>query len=61
MQIGAIRSAIAPYGLVQPAIRPFIQPDGQITNFLSSPFRKNISLNPSGKSPLQARPILSRM
>jgi hypothetical protein len=28
------------------------QPDGQITKSLSSPSRKNISLNPSGKSPL---------
>jgi hypothetical protein len=27
---------------------------------LSSPFRKNISLNPSGKSSLELRPILSR-
>jgi hypothetical protein len=26
------------------------QPDGQITKSLSSPSRKNISLNPSGKS-----------
>jgi hypothetical protein len=28
------------------------QPDGQITKSLSSPWRKNILLNPSGKSPL---------
>jgi hypothetical protein len=28
------------------------QPDGQITQTLSSPFRKNISLSPSGKSSL---------
>ncbi len=26
------------------------QPDGQITKILSSPFRKNIPLSPSGKS-----------
>jgi hypothetical protein len=32
-------------------------PDGQITKSLSSPSRKNIPLNPSGKSPLQARPV----
>jgi len=31
-------------------------PDGQISKDLSSPFHKNISLNPSGKSPLEARP-----
>jgi hypothetical protein len=31
-------------------------PDGQITKFLSSPDRKIISLNPSGKSPLKIRP-----
>jgi hypothetical protein len=28
------------------------QPDGQITKTLSSPFEKNIPLNPSGKSSL---------
>jgi hypothetical protein len=33
------------------------QPVGQISKNLSSPADKNISLNPSGKSPLQARPI----
>src|SRR6478752_6674542 len=32
-------------------------PDGQITHFLSSPFRKNIPLSPSGKSALPARAI----
>src|ERR1700687_3568881 len=32
-------------------------PDGQISKNLSSPVGKNISLNPSGKSPLQARPV----
>jgi hypothetical protein len=31
-------------------------PDGQISKNLSSPADKNISLNPSGKSPLEARP-----
>jgi hypothetical protein len=31
-------------------------PDGQISKFLSSPHAKNISLNPSGKSPLKIRP-----
>jgi hypothetical protein len=31
-------------------------PDGQISKFLSSPSSKNISLNPSGKSPLKMRP-----
>jgi hypothetical protein len=35
-------------------------PDGQISKNLSSPSRKNISLNPSGKSALPARPVLSR-
>jgi hypothetical protein len=35
-------------------------PDGQISKNLSSPFRKNNSLNPSGKSPLPVRPVLSR-
>jgi len=33
------------------------QPAGQITKNLSSPSRKNIPLNASGKSPLQARPV----
>ena len=32
-------------------------PDGQISKNLSSPVLKNISLNPSGKSSLQARPV----
>src|SRR6202047_3841803 len=32
-------------------------PDGQISKNLSSPADKNISLNPSGKSSLQARPV----
>jgi hypothetical protein len=32
-------------------------PDGQISKNLSSPAYKNISLNPSGKSSLQARPV----
>src|SRR6266536_4756384 len=35
-------------------------PDGQITKKLSSPFARNILLNPSGKSALPARPVLSR-
>src|SRR6266536_2359711 len=38
-------------------------PDGQISvraQKLSSPSAKNISLNPSGKSALPARPVLSR-
>jgi hypothetical protein len=35
-------------------------PDGQITNLLSSPLCKNISLHPSGKSSLQIRAIPSR-
>jgi hypothetical protein len=35
-------------------------PDGQISKFLSSPFSKNISLNPSGKSPLRIRPSRSQ-
>ena len=35
-------------------------PDGQISKFLSSPFAKNISLSPSGKSTLQTRAIPSR-
>ena len=33
------------------------QPDGQISKNLSSPVSKNIPLNTSGKSPLQARPV----
>jgi hypothetical protein len=33
------------------------QPDGQISKILSSPARKNIPLNPSGKSALSARPV----
>jgi hypothetical protein len=33
------------------------QPDGQITKTLSIPARKNISLNPSGKSVIQIRPV----
>jgi hypothetical protein len=33
------------------------RPDGQITKNLSSPAGKNIPLNMSGKSPLQARPV----
>ena len=37
-----------------------IAPDGQISKNLSSPFGKNISLSPSGKSALPARPVLSR-
>jgi hypothetical protein len=32
-------------------------PTGQITKNLSSPVEKNIPLNASGKSPLQARPV----
>ena len=32
-------------------------PGGQITKNLSSPVDKNIPLNASGKSPLQARPV----
>jgi hypothetical protein len=39
------------------------RPDGQISRCdknLSSPFSKNISLSPSGKSDLPARPVLSR-
>src|SRR6478609_9574703 len=32
------------------------QPDGQINNCLSIPLTKNISLSPSGKSALSARP-----
>ena len=32
-------------------------PDGQISKNLSSPVLKNISLNPSGKSSLQTRPV----
>jgi hypothetical protein len=32
-------------------------PDGQISKNLSSPADKNISLHPSGKSSLQARPV----
>jgi hypothetical protein len=32
------------------------QPDGQITESLSSPLRKNISVAPSGKSGVQLRP-----
>jgi hypothetical protein len=35
-------------------------PDGQISKKLSSPLAKNISLSPSGKSVLTARPVLSR-
>src|ERR1700682_5337296 len=35
-------------------------PVGQISKILSSPLAKNISLNPSGKSALPARPVLSR-
>src|SRR6266567_610741 len=38
-------------------------PDGQISvraQKLSSPFARNILLNPSGKSALPARPVLSR-
>jgi hypothetical protein len=31
-------------------------PEGQISKNLSSPFHKNISLNLSGKSPLESRP-----
>jgi hypothetical protein len=37
-----------------------ILPDGQITQNLSSPSRKNIPLPSSGKSALPARPVLSR-
>jgi hypothetical protein len=33
------------------------QPDGQISENLSSPERKNIPLNPSGKSALSPRPV----
>ena len=33
------------------------QPDGQISENLSSPERKNIPLNPSGKSALPTRPF----
>ena len=36
------------------------QPDGQITKTLSTPRAKNIPLPPSGKSPLQARPVPTR-
>jgi hypothetical protein len=32
-------------------------PDGHIAQNLSSPVRKNIPLNPSGKSALPARPV----
>jgi hypothetical protein len=35
-------------------------PDGQISEFVSSPLCKNISLHPSGKSSLQIRAIPSR-
>jgi hypothetical protein len=35
-------------------------PDGQITNFLSSPSAKNISLSPSGKSTLQLTRLTHR-
>ena len=34
-----------------------ICPTGCFANCLSSPFAKNISLSPSGKSSLQARPV----
>jgi hypothetical protein len=37
-----------------------IPPDGQITQNLSSPSRKNIPLSPSGKSALPVRPVLAR-
>jgi hypothetical protein len=33
------------------------QPDGQITKSLSIPSRKNIPLNPTGKSVLPTRPV----
>jgi hypothetical protein len=41
---------------------PILQflPDGQISENLSSPFAKNISLPASGKSPVEARPIPAR-
>ena len=42
---------------------PTAAPDGQISRrdkILSSPISKNISLSPSGKSGLRARPVLSR-
>jgi hypothetical protein len=43
-----------------------IQPDGQITSTSrnvdpSSPYAKNISLNPSGKSALSVRPVPPEM
>src|SRR6266536_2004633 len=36
------------------------RPDGQISKNLSIPVAENIPLNPSGKSALPARPVLSR-
>jgi hypothetical protein len=47
-------------GHVSPSKDGTFLPDGQITQNLSSPFAKNISLVPSGKSALPARPVLSR-
>ncbi|MGB8397526.1 hypothetical protein [Bradyrhizobium sp.] len=42
------------------AVHARFAPDGQINKNLSSPFEKNIPLNPSGKSVLPVRPVLSR-
>jgi hypothetical protein len=39
---------------------PVICPTGSLLRYVSSSFRKNISLNPSGKSSLQTRPVPSR-
>jgi hypothetical protein len=41
-------------------LRPDLLPDGQVSKNLSSPFGKNISISPSGKSALPARAIPSR-
>jgi hypothetical protein len=45
-----------PSSFAPPISQARFAPDGQITQNLSSPFEKNISLPPSGKSALPARP-----
>jgi hypothetical protein len=45
-----------PNSFAPPISQARFAPDGQITQNLSSPFEKNISLPPSGKSALPARP-----
>jgi hypothetical protein len=48
------------FAALYPSCDCSILPDGQISKKLSSPVCKNISLPPSGKSPVEARPIPAR-